>query len=84
MNTAADPIVTVDLAGRIMAVRTRSGRVNVPAPVDYIVWTESVRTFAVKEARRPDRAIVATGIASPIAREGLKAAGWTVQERSAR
>jgi len=84
MNTPADPIVAVDLAGRIMAVRSRSGRVSVPAPVDYIVWTESVRTFAAKEPRRADRTIVATGIASPVARDGLKAAGWTLQERSPR
>ena len=84
MNTTADPVVAVDLAGRIMAIRTRGGRVNVPAPVDYIVWTESVRAFAAKESRRAGRTIVATGIASPVAREGLTAAGWTVQEHSAR
>jgi len=83
MNAAADPVVAVDLAGRIMMVRTRGGRTIVPAPVDYIVWTEPVRNFAARTDRRAaQRTIVAVGIASPVAREGLKAAGWTVQERS--
>jgi hypothetical protein len=66
-----------------MMVRTRGGRTIVPAPVDYIVWTEPVRNFAARTDRRAaQRTIVAVGIASPVAREGLKAAGWTVQERS--
>ena len=52
VNTARDPIVAVDLVGRTMALRTRAGRVCVPTPVDYIVWTEPVRAFAAKPGVR--------------------------------
>ena len=45
-STQQDPVVAIDLVGRILVVRTRGGRVDVPAPVDYVVWTEPVRAFA--------------------------------------
>jgi hypothetical protein len=51
--------------------------------VDYVVWTEQVKTFAerknVKGARRE---ILVIGLASERAREGLQATGWAVQEHS--
>ena len=84
-STERDPVVALDLAGRIMVVRTRGGRIDVPAPVDYVVWTEPVRAFAErKDFKAARRNILVTGIASARAREGLQATGWTVQEHSKR
>ncbi len=77
--------VTFDLTGRIVVVRTRGGRVVVPAPVDYIVWTEPVKKFA-QRAPTPGvrREILVSGSASPSARAGLTATGWTLKDHSER
>ena len=85
IGTERDPVVALDLVGRIMAVRTREGRVEVPAPVDYVVWTEPVKAFAErKDMKGARRNVLVTGIASARAREGLQATGWSVQEHSKR
>lgn len=85
IGTERDPVVALDLVGRIMVVRTRGGRVEVPAPVDYVVWTEPVRAFAQRrDLKGAERKILVTGIASARAREGLQATGWAVQEHSKR
>ncbi len=80
-----DPVVALDVAGRILVVHTLGARIVVPAPVDYVVWSQQVRTFAerqnLKGARRD---ILVTGLASERAREGLQAAGWAVAEHSKR
>ncbi len=85
IHSEADPVVALELAGRILVVRTRNGRVEVPAPVDYVVWTEPVRAFAErKTSKGAQRNILVTAMASARAREGLQVAGWTVRERSGR
>jgi hypothetical protein len=83
ISTERDPVVALDLAGRILVVRTRGGRIEVPAPVDYVVWTEPVRAFAErKNLKGAQRNILVTGLASARAREGLQATGWAVHEHS--
>jgi len=85
IGTQGDPVVALDLKGRIVVVRTRAGRTEVPAPVDYVVWTEPVKAFAEQEGRGPKgaaRNVLVTGISSAVAREGLRQTGWTVRERS--
>ena len=83
ISTERDPVIALNLVGRIMVVRTRGGRMEVPAPVDYVVWTEPVKAFADgKDLKGPKRDILVTGIASARAREGLQASGWVVQEHS--
>jgi hypothetical protein len=85
IGTERDPIVALDLSGRIMTVRTRGGRMEVPAPVDYVVWTEPVKAFAERnQLKGVQRKILVTGLASARAREGLQATGWAVQELSKR
>lgn len=85
ISTERDPVVALDLAGRILVVRTRDGRIEVPAPVDYVVWTEPVRAFAErKNLKGSQRKILVTGLASARARESLQATGWAVQEHSKR
>lgn len=85
VNAGGDPVVALDVVGRIVTIRTRSGRAVVPAPVDYVVWTEPVRGFIERRlftARR--REVLVTGIASPLTRDGLRAAGWGLREHSSR
>jgi hypothetical protein len=85
VGTEADPVSALDLDGRILVVHTRGGRVEVPAPVDYLVWTEPVKTFAALKAPKGEtRNVRVTGLASARVREGLRATGWELQERSAR
>jgi hypothetical protein len=85
VSTGQDPVVALDLVGRILVVRTRGDRVAVPAPVDYVVWTEAVKAFAErKDLNGAQRNILVTGLASARAREGLQATGWAVQEHSKR
>jgi len=84
-GTERDPVVALEIAGRILVVHTRGGRIVVPAPVDYVVWTGPVRAFA--ERREPGgtrRGIHVTGLASARAREGLRDTGWTLEELSRR
>jgi len=77
--------VAIDLTRRIVQVQTRGGRMVVPAPVDYIVWTEPVKQFAQRASTpRLRREILVSGAASPSAREGLTATGWTLKEHSER
>jgi hypothetical protein len=83
--TERDPVVGLDLVGRILVARTRDGRMAVPAPVDYVVWTEPVKAFAErKNLKGPRRDILVTGLASARAREGLQATGWSVHDHSHR
>ena len=77
--------VAFDLTGRIVVVRTRGNRMVVPAPVDYIVWTEPVKKFA-QRAPTPGvrREILVSGSASQSARDGLAATGWMLKDHSER
>jgi hypothetical protein len=85
IGAGRDPVVAIDLAGRVLVVRTLGARIEVPVPVDYVVWTEQVRTFAErKNLKGARRDILVTGVASERAREGLQATGWAVQEHSKR
>jgi hypothetical protein len=80
-GTKADPVASLGLAGRILVVRTRGGRIDVPAPVDYVVWTEPVKAFAErKDLTGVQRTVLVTGLASPQAAAGLAASGWNVRE----
>lgn len=85
IGTERDPVVALDLTGRILIVRTRGGRTEVPAPVDYVAWTEPVMAFAARNnSKGARREVLVTGIASARAREGLQATGWDVREHSKR
>ena len=65
VGTERDPVIALEIAGRILVVHTRGGRIVVPAPVDYVVWTEPVRRFAERpELRGARRGIHVTGLAS--------------------
>lgn len=77
-----EPLAQVSAPGPIVA-RTKAGSTLVPAPIDYVPWTEPVATFA----RRPDlkaksRTVWLTGKLSPQSKREFEALGWTVREGS--
>jgi hypothetical protein len=85
VGAGRDPVTALDVAGRVLVVHTLGARIEVPVPVDYVVWTEQVRKFAErKDLKGARRDILVTGLASEQAREGLQATGWAVQEHSKR
>jgi hypothetical protein len=57
------------------------GGVVVPAPLDYVAWTERVATFAKRsDLKAPERGVWLTGHLSPRARQEMATVGWTLQE----
>ena len=85
VGSGRDPVASLGLAGRALIVHTRGGRIAIPAPVDYVAWTEPVKAIAErKDLKGAERDILVTGIVSDRAREGMRADGWDVREHSAR
>lgn len=72
---------------RITAIRTvvgfsRGGAVVVPAPVDYVSWTQRIANFASRpDLKGSKKVAMLTGQMSPIAKKHFHALGWTVYER---
>jgi hypothetical protein len=74
------PLATVSPHGTVVG-RTQGGAVFVPAPVDYIAWTEGVATFARRaDLQARERTLVTTGRRSPRAAKELTSQGWNVNE----
>jgi hypothetical protein len=75
-----DPIAKLRVAGTLVAERNAGGLV-VPAPVDYVAWTERVARFAARpDLAARDRQIWLTGRLSPRTREELTKLKWGVRE----
>jgi hypothetical protein len=75
------PITAVAAPGAVMA-RDQDGMLVLPAPVDYISWTERVAYFAKnpKLQAAPRRMLWITGGMSPRAKKEFAANGWTIHE----
>jgi hypothetical protein len=75
-----DPIAKLRVAGTLVGERNAGG-VVVPAPVDYVAWTERVARFAARpDLASRDRQIWLTGRLSPRAREELTKSRWGLRE----
>jgi hypothetical protein len=60
---------------------TPAGHLVVPAPADYVSWTEQIGNFATRpDLRAARRAIWLTGRMSGTAHKGFTRLGWTVHE----
>ena len=60
---------------------TPAGHLVVPAPVDYVSWTERIGSFAARsDLRTARRTIWLTGRMSGAAHSGFTRLGWTLQE----
>ena len=74
---AAD-YASLKVLGRLPGATTTAGILEVPAPVDYVTWTEQVAGFAQRDdLGDAPKAMVHTGTLSPAATAGFAAAGWT-------
>jgi hypothetical protein len=82
-HETVEPVVRVEVRGTLLG-RTRDG-VVLPAPVDYLSWTESLERLAGGGPRPAPRrrTLWLTGQVSPRAREELARLGWTVRESAA-
>jgi hypothetical protein len=74
------PITALAVPGPVVA-RDLDGTLVLPAPVDYVSWTERVATFAKHPSFRtaPQRTILLAGLMSPRAKQGFETNGWTVR-----
>ena len=73
---AAD-YASIEVIGRLPGAMTAAGELHVPAPVDYVTWTEQVAGFAQRDdLGQAPRVLVHTGQITPPAADGFKATGW--------
>ncbi len=69
--------VSLQVLGRLPGAATADGELHVPAPVDYVTWTEEVAHFAQRDdLGSASKVLLHTGRLSPAATAGLLAAGW--------
>jgi hypothetical protein len=80
LHVGGVPIRRVFTRGTVIGL-TPDGAVVVPAPVDYLSWTERVGRFAARpDLRAPRRGLWLTGRMSGAAQQGFAARGWTIHE----
>jgi hypothetical protein len=78
------PLTAVAAPGPVIG-RDQAGALILPAPVDYISWTERVAYFAQspKLLAVPQRVLWITGGMSPRAKKEFAANLWTIHEGTA-
>jgi hypothetical protein len=80
LHVGGVPIRRVITRGTVVGI-TPDGAVVVPAPVDYLSWTERVGRFAARaDLRAARRGIWLSGRMSGPAQQGFAARGWTVHD----
>jgi hypothetical protein len=76
-NAGEADYTSLQVLGRLPAAITATGEMQVPAPVDYVTWTEQVAGFAQRDdLGTAPKVLVHTGRLSEAAAAGFKAAGW--------
>jgi hypothetical protein len=79
-HESSEPLALVTAPGPILG-RSVSGRLVVPAPVDYVAWTERAARFADRDdLKSPNRLIWLSGRMDRRAYKAVTARGWTVDE----
>lgn len=79
-HESVERIALVTAPGPIIG-RTASGALVVPAPVDYVAWTQRAAGFAGREdLKAPTRSAWLSGRMSPAARKEFTARVWKVDE----
>lgn len=74
------PLSSIIAKGTVIG-RERNGTIVVPAPVDYVSWTQRISYFAHRpDLKAPKRIAMLTGRMSPMARRNFQKLGWTVYE----
>jgi hypothetical protein len=76
-RSGAADYVALKVLGRLPGATTAAGELQVPAPVDYVTWTEEVAGFATRDDfGAAPKVLVHTGTLSPEASAGMVAAAW--------
>jgi hypothetical protein len=76
------PLAALTARGTVIATDA-SGALFVPAPVDYVSWTERVSRFAQRDdLTAPKRSVWLSGRMTPRAKLEFVARGWSVRERA--
>ncbi len=79
-HESVEPIAQVTAPGPIIG-RTVSGALVVPAPVDYVAWTERVGRLTQRDdLKAAQRSAWLSGQMSPRARKEFAAQGWKIDE----
>lgn len=75
------PITRIRVPG-VLVARDQNGTVILPAPVDYLSWTQRIAGFATDPQLMAlhNRVLWITGKMTPLARQQLAANGWSVRE----
>jgi hypothetical protein len=80
LNVSGMPIRRVTGRTTVVGI-TRDGAIVVPAPVDYLAWTERVANFAMRsDLRATRRGLWLTGRMSGAAQQAFTARGWTFHD----
>jgi hypothetical protein len=77
----SSPIVSIWAPG-VLVARDRNGTTILPAPVDYLSWSQRIAGFATDPQLMSlhNRNLLITGKMTPLARQQLHANGWNVHE----
>ncbi len=75
------PITRIQVPG-VLVARDQNGTAILPAPVDYLSWTQRIAGFATDPQLMAlrNRVLWITGKMTPLARQQLAANGWSVRE----
>lgn len=75
------PITRIQTPG-VLVAHDQNGTMLLPAPVDYLSWTQRIAGFATDPelVRHRHRVLWITGEMTPLARQQLTANGWSVHE----
>jgi hypothetical protein len=80
LNVTGVSIREMKAGGTVIGIAP-AGHLVVPAPADYISWTDRIGSFAERpDLKTASRAIWLTGRMSGAAHKGFTRLGWTVQE----
>jgi hypothetical protein len=76
-RSGAVEYASIKVVGRLPGAITRAGELEVPAPVDYVTWTEQVAAFAQRDDMgKGSKVLVHTGTFSPRTVTAITEAGW--------
>jgi len=75
------PVTRLQVVG-VLIGRDQNGGTIVPAPVDYVSWTERIAGFVTypELLKQRHRVLWVTGKMTPLARQQLAANGWELRE----
>ncbi len=79
-HDGSESITNIEVVGSVIG-RTQGAGIVVPAPLDYVSWTQHLDHFlSRKDLQTKDRIILLRGRLTPMAREELVRLGWWVRE----